>query len=151
MLEGTSGRHLVQPPGSSRVTQSTLTRTIFRQLLSVSKEGDLCQRSFTLTVKKKKVFPDVQKAPTVGQFVPIASSYYWSPLKSIWLHLLGTLPSGICTHWWDPSLYDITCAIHVSYFLLAWLARKPCLWECPLLPCFLFFFFLYWTDSTEKI
>ena len=58
-LEGTSGGHLVQPPCSCRDTWSRLLRTMFRQLLNISKDGDrttslgnLCQSSITLTVKR---------------------------------------------------------------------------------------------------
>ena len=28
-------------------------------------------------------------------------SCHWAPLKGAWLHLLFTLPSAFCTHWWD--------------------------------------------------
>ena len=58
-LEGTSGGHLVQPLCSSRATHSWLARTMSRQLLSISKDGDsttslgnLCQCSVTPVVTK---------------------------------------------------------------------------------------------------
>jgi len=58
-LEGTSGDHLVQPLCQSRFTQSRLHRTMSRQVLSISREGDstnplgsLFQCSVTLKVKK---------------------------------------------------------------------------------------------------
>jgi len=40
-LEGTSGGHLVQASCSSRATWSQLPSTMSRQLLNVSKEGDI--------------------------------------------------------------------------------------------------------------
>lgn len=43
---------------------------------------------------QNKGFPDAQMEPL---------SQFGLSLKSIWLHLLCTLPSGICTHWWDLS------------------------------------------------
>ena len=58
-LEGTSGGHPVQTPCRSRVTQSRLHRTLSRQVLNISREGDsttslgsLCQGSVTLRGKK---------------------------------------------------------------------------------------------------
>jgi len=57
-LERSSGGHLVQPPCSSRATQTWLPRTVSRQLLTISKDGDcttslanLLQCSGTPTVK----------------------------------------------------------------------------------------------------
>jgi len=53
------GGDLVQAPCSTRATSSQLPRTVSRQLLNISKDGDsitslgnLCQRLLTLTVKK---------------------------------------------------------------------------------------------------
>jgi len=58
-LEGTSGDHLAQPLCQSRVTYSRLHRTLSRQVLNISKEGDstaslgsLFQCSVTLRGKK---------------------------------------------------------------------------------------------------
>ena len=58
-MEGTSVDHLVQSPCQSRVTQSRLHRTLSRQVLNISREGDstaplgsLFQGSVTLRVKK---------------------------------------------------------------------------------------------------
>ena len=58
-LEGTSVGHLVQPSCRSRVTYSRLHRTLSRQGLNISREGDsttslgnLLQYSVTLRVKK---------------------------------------------------------------------------------------------------
>jgi len=58
-LEGSSVGHLVQPPCRSRVTYSRLHRTLSRQVLNISREGDsttslgrLFQCSITLRVKK---------------------------------------------------------------------------------------------------
>jgi len=58
-LEGTSVGHLVQPSCPSRVTYSRLHRTLSRQVLNNSREGDsttslgsLGQGSVTLRVKK---------------------------------------------------------------------------------------------------
>lgn len=57
-LEGTTRGLLAQPPCSGRVTQSTLSRFVCRQLLNISREehsttslGILSQCSVTLTVK----------------------------------------------------------------------------------------------------
>ncbi|KAK4818676.1 hypothetical protein QYF61_017421 [Mycteria americana] len=57
-LEGSSGGHLVQPPCSSGATYSQLPRTMSRQLLNISKDGDsttslgnLCQGSVTLIIR----------------------------------------------------------------------------------------------------
>ena len=77
-LEGTAGRHLVQPPCSGRAAESWLPRTMAKQLLNISKNGEsttslgnLCQCLVTLTLKK--VFPDVKRESSVFQCVPIAS------------------------------------------------------------------------------
>lgn len=54
---------------------------------------------------RKKVFPDCQREPPLVWFVSIASGPVAGQIKErTWLHLLHTLPSGVCTHWLDPSL-----------------------------------------------
>jgi len=77
-LEGTSGGHLVQHFCSSRTTYSSLPRTLSSYLLDISRDqdsaaspGNLFQCSVTLRVKK--VFPDVQREPPVFQAAPITS------------------------------------------------------------------------------
>jgi len=76
-LVGTSGGHLVQPFYSSRVTKNRLPRTMSRWLLNIS-EGRLHNVSgqpvpVLSHPHIKKVFPDVQREPSVFLFVPIAS------------------------------------------------------------------------------
>lgn len=51
----------------------------------------------------RKVFPDLQREPSVFQFVPTAWSWHWMPLLKAWLHPLFSFPSVTCRHWWDPS------------------------------------------------
>lgn len=74
-LEKTSGSHLVQPLYSGRDTQSTLPRTLSRQLLNIwrrlrSLPG---QPALELSNSHSKVFLHVQTEPLVFLFVPVAS------------------------------------------------------------------------------
>lgn len=109
-LEGTSGGHLVQLTCSSRATYSVLPRTISRQLLITSKDGDsatslgdLYQGLANLAIKKIILWC-YTKLP-VFQFVCVQClwSCHRAPLKRAWLHVLCTFPSDICTDQWDPS------------------------------------------------
>jgi len=62
----------------------------------------------------------------------------WAPLKRAWLRPSCTLPSGTCTHWWDPARafsslgYTWLCVLchvtdGVSWHLHQWEEYRKCL------------------------
>ena len=86
---GSSGGHLVQPPSSSRATESQLLRTMSTQLLNISKVrgcrtslGNLCQCLVTLTVKKCLLM--FRGNLLCFRFGLLLWSCHWAPLKRAW-------------------------------------------------------------------
>lgn len=102
-LEKTCVGHLVLP--LLKQWHPEQTRTMFRCILKISKEGDftslgnLCQRSINCIADKH--FLMFRGNGLVFQFVPTAS---WLSLDTIKKSLtpLYTLPFGIRAHRWDP-------------------------------------------------
>ena len=89
-LEGNSGGHPVQPHCSSRATYSQFPRTMTRQLLSISKDGDstsslgnLCQCLVTLIMKSCFLMSEGSSCVSGG--VNCFLSCYWEPRKRGWL------------------------------------------------------------------
>ena len=98
-LEDTSGSPLVQPP----LLKAAFPRTMSRQLLSISKDGDsttslgnLSQGSATLTVTKR--FWMFRGDLLCFSVCPLPLT---TTEKSLALTTLLSLSSGISTHWWD--------------------------------------------------
>lgn len=63
-------------------------------------------------------FPDVQGEIPVSVCAHSLWSSHWPPVEWAWLCPLCTLPSGIYTHWWDPSGPSLLLNSHSSEHFL---------------------------------
>jgi len=102
-LEETSEDHLVNPPAKERVTYSRLHRTVSRQVLNISREGEsttplgsLFQCSVTLRVKKFFLMFRWNSCVSLCALCPL--SCRWAPLKRVWPHPPDIHPSDIYRH-----------------------------------------------------
>lgn len=96
-LEGTFGSHVVQPPYSSRATQSWLPRTVSTQLLKISRKGDFSTCTSAQSPSHWKIVSwcsDVQFVPIAW---PIASGHHWK--KAVSILFVPFLYICIYIHW----------------------------------------------------
>ena len=120
--------HLVQPPCKSRVTYSRLHRTLSRQVLNISREGDsttslgsLFQCSVTLRVKKfflKKTMTlfQLRQSPDF-RALELLDSYFIEVTKSITRFIsvqLQDAPHPTQAAWQTPALTSAVGSLAVS-------------------------------------
>lgn len=124
MMEGITGSQLVQPPHSNRVPWMTLLRTVFRQLLNISrviKCKKTCQIDWVLLLVLFGDWGDIC-------FLPALMHFSWSPwpFKDEWRDLAKMSTSSFSTLCIQLGPIDLWMSSLTKWFLpqSSWTKRK---------------------------